>query len=285
MDFFTFLILALINSVTCSENKNYNFKVGHELTAKTLKCFGNISLSKCLISAFTSSSGTCAPAAAPLDDAAAGRAAPGRRSGAAVGSKHRTGGSGLTWASPPRPALWSGHRPSHPVPEPGWRPGGPAAAPAGCAPPELASSCSGGSGTRSSPGSGWGGSARPGAPSPAQTGTAAAGSDAPARTSAPWRTARAASCRGSSALRRQERHARHSGTRPKRALEIWARYGTLEADHVLRGDITSNLITLCVLITLKTPQNQTEDFKQPKLQVITTTRRRLTFLCFTTQNN
>lgn len=58
--------------------------------------------------------------------------------------------------------------------------------------PGLASSYSGGSGTRSSPGSGWGGSGLPDAPSRAPTGTSAAGSGAPARRSAPWRTAPAA---------------------------------------------------------------------------------------------
>lgn len=57
------------------------------------------------VKVFTSSSGTCAPAAAPRGAAAAPWGAPGRMRGAAAGRRHRAGGPGGTGASPPGPAL------------------------------------------------------------------------------------------------------------------------------------------------------------------------------------
>ena len=177
-------------------------------------------LSVSLVSGLTSSS-TCAPAAAPLGAAAAVPGAPGRKMHAAAGSRHTEAGWCRTWASPLGLALWSGRRASRPSAEPGWRRGGPAAAAAPrCARRGLASSCSGGSGTKSSPGSGWGGPTRPGAPSQGRTGSAAAGSGAPARRSAPWRRARAASCRDSSAQRRTAPAALRPDTHPWTARGI-----------------------------------------------------------------
>lgn len=59
---------------------------------------------------------------------------------------------------------------------------------------DLASSCSGGSETRSSPGLESGSAAVPAALSPDPTGSAAGGSAFPAQGSGPWRTKRGVSC-------------------------------------------------------------------------------------------
>lgn len=106
---------------------------------------------------FTSSTAACAPAAAPpAAAAAAARPVPARTRGAAEGRRCTEADPGRTGATPPGPGLSVCQTASLPAPGSGWRCGGAVAAEArpGSAPRGPASSCSGGSGTRSSPGSG-----------------------------------------------------------------------------------------------------------------------------------
>lgn len=174
-----------------SEDESFNFETFLETSPS--------------VSELTSSSGTCAPDAAPRRAAAAVRGAPVHRRHAAAGSMRR---SAYYWshtsAPPPGLDLWSARRAWRPASGPGWLCAwrAAAAAPLVCARRGLASSCNGGSGTRSSLGSEWGVSAQPGVPFPGRTGNAADGSAVLTRTSALWRRARASSCGSSAPLDR-----------------------------------------------------------------------------------